>query len=192
MPDDDPNRPAQLHAPWRMAYIKSLEKDPALTDPLAKRHGGCFLCAAGDVEAAVGDLGETPDEAHRRRLVVWLGERVVCVINRFPYTSGHLMVAPRRHVADLEQLDVSEAREMHEATTRAIRLLRDAMNPQGFNVGINLGTAAGAGMPGHLHRHIVPRWSGDTNFMSVVGNVRVVPEMPEALWQTLRDVLAKG
>jgi ATP adenylyltransferase len=183
VPADDPK---QLHAPWRMAYIKSLEKDPALTDPLAKRFGCCFLCAAARVELAVDELGEEPAAAMRRRLVVWVEEQTVCVINRFPYTSGHLMIAPRRHVADFEALTADEARELHDGTARAIRLLKDVMNPQGFNVGINLGTAAGAGVPGHLHRHVVPRWSGDTNFMSVVGDVRVVPQMPEQLWDELR------
>ena len=174
-----------------MEYIKSLEKDPAASDPLAKKHDGCFLCAAGDVESAMTDLGEEREQAYQRRLVVWLGEHTSCVINRYPYTSGHVMIAPRRHVADLEELTTDEAAELHAATTRAIRLLRDVMNPQGFNVGINLGTAAGAGVPGHLHRHIVPRWSGDTNFVSVVGNVRIVPEMPETLWKTLREALGR-
>ena len=114
-------------------------------------------------------------------------QRLDAVPQTLPQFLGHL----RRdaHVADLEELTADEAAEMHASTTRAIRLLRDVMNPQGFNVGINLGTAAGAGVPGHLHRHIVPRWSGDTNFVSVVGNVRIVPEMPETLWKTLRDEL---
>ncbi len=179
----------QLHAPWRMEYIKSLEKDPAATDPLAKRLGGCFLCAAGNVEVAVSELGEERTAAMRRRLVVWQSEHVVCVINRYPYTSGHLMIAPKRHVADLEDLTDAEAMAMHTDTARAIRLLRDVMNPQGFNVGINLGQAAGAGVPGHLHRHVVPRWSGDTNFLSVVGEVRVVPQMPERLWEELTRLI---
>ena len=177
--------PKQLLAPWRMEYIKSLEKDPAASDPLAKRHDGCFLCAAGDVEAAVSELGEERKAAYRRRLVVWLETHTVCVINRYPYTSGHLMIAPRRHVADLDLLTDEEAAELHTGTVRAIQLLKDVMNPQGFNVGINLGQAAGAGVPGHLHRHVVPRWGGDTNFMSVVGDVRVVPQMPEQLWDEL-------
>ena len=185
MPDPDP--PKQLHAPWRMAYIKSLEKDPAAGDPLAKDHGGCFLCAAANVRRAVDELGEGEEEAMRRRLVVWLGEHTACVVNRFPYTSGHLMVAPRRHVADLEQLSPDEAADLHAGTVRAIDVLKRLMNPQGFNVGINLGQAAGAGVPGHLHRHVVPRWGGDTNFMSVVGDVRVVPQMPEQLWRELRE-----
>ncbi len=172
-----------------MAYIKSLEKDPAASDPLAKRHDGCFLCAAGDVRTAVDELGESEHDAHQRRLVVWVSEQTVCVINRYPYTSGHLMIAPRRHVADLELLTDAEAAELHAGTVRAITLLKGVMNPQGFNVGINLGQAAGAGVPGHLHRHVVPRWGGDTNFMSVVGDVRVVPQMPEALWDELRDAL---
>ena len=181
----DATSPKQLHAPWRMAYIKSLEKDPAASDKLAKGYGGCFLCAAANVQRAVDELGEVRDAAMRKRLVVWVGQHTTCVINRFPYTSGHLMIAPRRHVADLEDLTGDEATEMHEATVRAIRLLKDVMNPQGFNVGINLGQAAGAGVPGHLHRHVVPRWGGDTNFMSVVGDVRVVPQMPEQLWDEL-------
>jgi ATP adenylyltransferase len=181
----------QLHAPWRMPYIKSLEKDPAQSDPLTKKHNGCFLCAAGDVEAAVDELGEERRDAFRRRLVVWLGTRTVCVINRYPYTSGHLMIAPRRHVPDLVDLDPDEAAEMHAGTVAAIDLLRRVMNPQGFNVGINLGQAAGAGVPGHLHRHVVPRWSGDTNFISVVGGVRVVPQLPEQLWDDLTARLTR-
>ncbi len=118
--------------------------------------------------------------------MVRIDEHVVTIVNRYPYTSGHVMVAPRRHVADLADLATEEAAGLHEETTRLIGVLRDVMNPQGFNVGINLGTAAGAGVPGHLHRHIVPRWAGDTNFMSVVGSVRVVPQMPEALWELLQ------
>jgi ATP adenylyltransferase len=168
-----------------MDYIRSLERSPSETDPLTKRYNGCFLCAAANVQVAIDDLGEDPKEARRRRLVLWVDRHTVALINRFPYTSGHLMIAPRRHVANLEDLTTNEAAELHDATCRAIRLLRDEMNPQGFNVGINLGTAAGAGVPGHLHQHIVPRWSGDTNFMSVVGEVRVVPQMPETLWDHL-------
>lgn len=175
-----------------MAYIKSLEKDPAASDPLAKRFADCFLCAATNVELAVDELSEERSAAMKKRLVVWTGEHTACVINRFPYTSGHLMIAPRRHVADLEELTADEAADLHEQTTRAIRLLRDVMNPQGFNVGINLGQAAGAGVPGHMHRHVVPRWGGDTNFMSVVGDVRVVPQMPEQLWEELVGRLRTG
>ncbi len=173
-----------------MAYIKNLEKDSAQRDPLAKRYNDCFLCAAANYDAAVAELGESEGEAMRRRLVVWRSEHHAAVINRYPYTSGHLMLAPRRHVADLEELTAAEAADMHEQTVLAIRLLKKVMDPQGFNVGLNLGRCAGAGVPGHLHRHLVPRWNGDTNFMSVVGNVRIVPQSAELLWEELRA--AKG
>ena len=112
MADDAPK---QLHAPWRMEYIRSLEKDPAATDPLAKRFDGCFLCAAAHVDRAVSELGEQRPAAMRRRLVVWQDELAVCLINRYPYTSGHLMIAPRRHVAELEDLTDAEAMAMHAA-----------------------------------------------------------------------------
>lgn len=173
-----------------MDYIKSLEKRAEERDPLARKFNGCFLCAAANCDVAVKELGESEEDALRRRLVVWRTELSVCVVNRYPYTSGHLMIAPRRHVADLEELTKDEAIDQHEQTVRAIEVLRKLMNPQGFNVGINLGQAAGAGVPGHLHRHLVPRWSGDTNFMAVVGEVRVVPQMPERLWEELREALS--
>ena len=185
MPDDPPAA-GHLQAPWRMAYIKSLESDAADRDPLSKRFGGCFLCAAAHWRLGVEELGEGELDAMRRRLVVWDSPEVICVINRYPYTSGHLMIAPKRHVADLEELTGDEAAALHGHVVTAIRRLRELMDPQGFNVGINLGKAAGAGVPGHLHRHVVPRWAGDTNFMSVVGTVRIVPQAPEALWEELR------
>ena len=170
-----------------MAYIKNLEKDPAERDPLARRFNDCFLCAAANFHLAVAEMGETEEQAMRRRLVVWRSAHHAAVINRYPYTSGHLMIAPLRHVADLEELTAEEAADLHEQTVRAVRLLKKVMNPQGFNVGLNLGRCAGAGVPGHLHCHIVPRWNGDTNFMSVVGNVRIVPQAGETLWEELRS-----
>jgi ATP adenylyltransferase len=124
----------------------------------------------------------------RRRLVLWRSAFCICVINRYPYTNGHLMVAPRRHESDLDALSTEEAADLHEQTTRAIKLLRAKLRPQGFNVGINLGSAAGAGVPGHLHRHIVPRWAGDVNFMAVVGEVRIVPQALEQLYDELRPI----
>ena len=179
----------QLHAPWRMQYLKQLEADPSTADPLAKDYGGCFLCAAANVHRAVEEFGEEESAAMRKRLVVWVAQHTVCVINRYPYTAGHLMIAPRAHIAELQDLDEATAAEMHTGTVRAIELLTKVMNPQGFNVGINLGAAAGAGVPGHLHRHVVPRWNGDTNFVNVVGSVRVAPQMPETLWDVLREAM---
>ncbi|MGF1635279.1 MAG: HIT domain-containing protein [Phycisphaerae bacterium] len=166
MPDE------HLYAPWRMTYIKSLEK----------RDGqGCFLCE---------DAACTADAECRQRHVLWTSARCVVVINRYPYTNGHLLVAPRRHVAEIEDLTDAEAADMHMQTVTCVKLLRKAMSPQAFNIGLNLGHAAGAGLPGHLHQHVVPRWAGDTNFMSVVAKVRIVPQALEQLWDELRKTYA--
>ncbi len=159
-----------LFAPWRMDYIRSLGQTG---------EDRCFVC---DAAAAL-----TP-QLRRDRLVLWTSEHCVVLINRFPYTNGHVLVAPRAHKADLEELTADEQADFQVQTTDAIRLLKRAMSPQGFNVGINLGRCAGAGLPGHLHQHVVPRWGGDTNFMSVVGEVRVVPQAVEQLWQELDQV----
>jgi len=113
----------------------------------------------------------------------------VVLLNRYPYTNGHLLVAPRTHKADFEELSPDELCDINVQTTAVLRLLKGAMSPQGFNVGINLGRAAGAGVPGHLHQHVVPRWAGDTNFMSVVGEVRIVPQAVEQLYEELVRVL---
>ena len=164
-----------LHAPWRMEYIRSLEKS---SEPASC---GCFLCDATNTF-------EKPEE-RKRRLVLWRSEHCVCLINRFPYTSGHLLVAPSAHVADLSDLDDATLLDLNRQTTHAVQLLRKAMNPQGFNIGINMGSAAGAGVPGHLHQHIVARWAGDVNFMSVVGEVRIIPNAMGPLWEQLMAVL---
>jgi ATP adenylyltransferase len=158
---------SSLHAPWRMEYIRSLEKP----DP-----GECFLCKAA----------ETLDPAAaRERLVLWQTEHSVVLLNRFPYTNGHLLVAPRAHKAELSELSPEEAADLMQQTTAVTELLRRAVSAQGFNIGINLGRCAGAGVPGHLHQHIVPRWAGDTNFMSVVGEVRIVPQAVSQLYHEL-------
>jgi ATP adenylyltransferase len=141
-----------------MDYIRSIDKGDA---------GACFLCDA--VNAA------TPEE-RRARLVLWHTPLSVVVINRYPYTNGHLLIAPRAHKADFEALTAEELCDLSAQTTAVIRLLKDAMSPQGFNIGVNLGRAAGAGLPGHLHQHVVPRWAGDTNFMPVLADVKVLPE----------------
>ena len=178
-----------LHAPWRMRYIRSLERPPESDDPLAEACNGCFLCAA----ARLDEADEPADQAARRRLVLWRSDHCAVVINRYPYTNGHLMVAPRRHEAFYENLGDDEALDLHRQTVRAIELLKRRLSPQGFNVGINLGHAAGAGLPGHLHRHVVPRWAGDTNFMAVVGNIRVVPQAVGELYDVLtRDTPDPG
>ena len=123
--------------------------------------------------------------------MLWTTAHAVVLINRYPYTNGHLLIAPREHVADLELMSDDAAADFHRQTVRAIKLLKRAISPQGFNIGINLGRPAGAGVPGHVHQHVVPRWAGDTNFMSVVGEVRVVPQAMSQLHRELMPYVAK-
>ena len=142
-----------LWAPWRLEYIKSADEE-----------GGCLFCAA----AAGGDEAE--------RLVVHRGEHAFVLLNKFPYSSGHFMVAPSRHTGDLASLEPEEVVEIHRLATDGIAALRELYAPDGFNLGWNIGRAAGAGIVDHIHLHVVPRWSGDTNFMPVLADVKVLPE----------------
>jgi ATP adenylyltransferase len=151
-----------------MAYMSS---DSFGTDEGAET---CFLCAHGS----------TDDEAAAH--VVHKAAHSFVVLNHFPYNTGHVMIAPKRHVGDLASLDETERTEIVELVTRATIVIKDAMGAQGFNVGINQGQAAGAGVPGHLHVHVVPRWGGDTNFMPVVGQTKVLPEMLADTYAKLR------
>jgi ATP adenylyltransferase len=162
-----------LHAPWRMQYIRALDKPDT---------GKCFMC-----EAAAA----TTDAERRERLVLWTTDHCVVLIKRFPYTNGHLLISPKAHKADLEDLSDAELLDLQKQTTAAIKLLKQAVSAQGMNVGINLGRCAGAGVPGHLHQHVVPRWAGDTNFMSVIGEVRIVPQAIEQLYDELMNVRAE-
>jgi ATP adenylyltransferase len=158
-----------LYAPWRMQYIRSLEKH---------EDSKCFLCEAS--------RDELSSQQQRERLVLWTTPLSVVVINRFPYTNGHLLISPKAHKAELDELTDEELLDMQRQTRAGIALLRRAVSAQGFNIGINLGRCAGAGLPGHLHQHLVPRWRGDTNFISVVGEVRVIPEAMMQLYDELR------
>jgi ATP adenylyltransferase len=159
-----------LHAPWRMDYIRSLENAD-------QSQGGCFLCQA------VAGLGDA--EQRKQRFVIAETPRTIVVMNKFPYTNGHLLVAPRTHVGSLEDLPADELLDLQQQTVLAVKLLKRVMAPQGFNIGINQGRCAGAGLPGHLHQHVVPRWGGDVNFMSVVGDVRIQPQALEKLYEEL-------
>jgi len=160
-----------LFAPWRMPYIKSLGKSDK---------GGCFLC-----EAAAADN----PQRQRELLVLWRTDQSIVLLNRYPYANGHLMVAPRAHKWDLEELTEAEQLDLSLQTVTVVKLLKRAVSAQGFNIGLNLGTVAGAGVPGHVHQHIVPRWGGDTNFMSVVGETRVVPEALSQLYDELMKLV---
>ena len=143
----------RLWAPWRMEFIR------------APKESGCFLC-----RIAAGPAHDAANHVVGRRGTALL------LLNRFPYNGGHLMAAPRRHVATLAELAADEMKDLMELVCRGQRLLAGVMRPEGFNVGINEGAAAGAGLKDHLHVHVVPRWEGDTNFMPVLGGARVVPE----------------
>ena len=160
-----------LFAPWRMDYLKAVVK--------GEDDDKCFLCQA---------VASTTDEERRQRLLLWTTDHIAVVINRYPYTNGHLLIAPKAHKADLEELTDDEQLDLQRQTTEAVTLLKRAMSPQGFNIGINIGRCAGAGLPGHLHQHVVPRWNGDTNFMGVVGEVRVVPQAMSQLYDELMHV----
>ena len=144
----------RLWAPWRLQYVQQADEDQS-----------CFLCRA----AAAGADDEATLAVHR-------GAQALVVLNRYPYTSGHLMVAPLRHVGEFGELSDEEALEVHRLAAAAMGALSATMSPQGYNLGWNLGRIAGAGLVGHLHLHVVPRWAGDTNFMPVLADVKVLPD----------------
>jgi ATP adenylyltransferase len=154
----------RLFAPWRYAFLSE-------TAPPS----GCFFCRAA--------RGEDDD------LTLHRGERAMAMLNRYPYTSGHVMVAPREHTADLAGMDAATLAEMMALTQRLLRALEVTYHPHGCNIGMNLGEAAGAGVVDHLHMHLVPRWRGDTNFMAVAGDVRVLPEELTTTGSRLRQAL---
>jgi len=147
-----------LWAPWRMEYVGA-EQPP-----------GCLFCR----------VIENPNDPDAD-LVVWRPEGAIVMLNKFPYNPGHAMVAPRAHKASLEELDDAESLDLMRAVRRTFTVLRQTMNPDGLNAGVNVGRAAGAGIPDHVHFHVVPRWNGDTNFMAVIDDVKIVNE---ALGQT--------
>jgi ATP adenylyltransferase len=155
----------QLWAPWRLSYVAAA-RPPSAGDP-------CFIC---------NGLADNDD---RRHLIVLRAPRSVVVLNRFPYNNGHLLIAPRAHKGNLHELDADELLESMETLRRMVRVLDDALHPDGYNIGLNLGHAAGAGLPGHLHWHVVPRWNGDTNFMPIFTDTKVIAQSLDALFDLL-------
>jgi len=155
----------QLWAPWRQAYITATKTAPE-TDP-------CFIC---------GGLAAQDDRAN---LIVQRTQLSVVLLNRYPYNNGHLLIAPRAHKGHLSEFTPEELLETMETLRRMIRVLDPLMHPDGYNIGLNLSRVAGAGLPGHLHWHLVPRWSGDTNFMPVLSDTRVISQSLEALYDLL-------
>ena len=160
------NRP--LWAPWRIEFIRSDKDD------------GCFLC-----------IGDEDSAGDRERLVVARGEFNFAILNRYPYNSGHLMISPYRHIGDISVMTPAERSEMMEFAVKAKETLSSALNPDGFNIGFNLGSAAGAGVEDHIHMHIVPRWNGDTNFMPVLAGIHVVPESLNDTFEIIREAWEK-
>jgi ATP adenylyltransferase len=168
----------QLWAPWRLAYIQGEEAGTQSKKPLSLLPGGdaeCFICRA------------IADDDDRGNLVVAREAESVVLLNRYPYNNGHLLIAPLRHKPGFEDLSDAEHLACGKTIGQMIGRLARLMRPDGFNVGLNLGRVAGAGLPGHLHWHIVPRWDGDTNFMPVLAGVKVIPQSLDALWDLLRE-----
>jgi len=155
----------KLWAPWRMDYILGEEEE------------GCFLCRI------------VAEDTDRENLLLKRGNHCAVVMNRFPYNNGHLMVFPYRHISGVGDMNAEERLESMDLVAEALEAFEHSMRPDGFNVGINLGRAGGAGLEEHIHMHVVPRWNGDTNFMPVIGNTKVIPQALMQLWDQLHPLL---
>jgi len=156
-------RPRIIWAPWRIAYIKHTDKEP-----------GCIFCR------------KPAEDNDAENYIVFRGETAFIMLNRYPYNNGHLLLAPYRHTGRLADLDAEESAELMRLLQLSQQVLEEEMSPQGFNIGMNLGRTAGAGIEDHLHFHVVPRWSGDTNFMPVCGQTKVVSEGLAETWSYLQ------
>lgn len=157
----------RLWAPWRLSYVSAGSEKPL----------GDFIAAADQ------------DTNDRANLVLLRTEHSIVMLNRYPYNNGHLLVAPRRAAAELCELTDPEILDGQRVLARMLKTLNEVVHPDGFNIGLNLGKAAGAGLPEHLHWHIVPRWNGDTNFMTVVSDVRVIVQSLDDLWRQIREAM---
>ena len=149
-------------APWRMEYVGSDQE-----------REGCIFCPGHD---------RAQDE---KKLILYRGEWSIVLMNRFPYSNGHLLVAPLRHISSFDALSQDEKLDLLSMIERSLSALKEVMDPAGFNIGMNLGKVAGAGVEDHMHFHVVPRWSGDTNYMTVLGEVRIIPEHIRATYEKL-------
>lgn len=154
-------------APWRISYI------------LGPKEKSCFLCRAGT-------LADGNEAAWKEMLLLHRGSHGLVIMNRYPYTGGHLLIAPRRHTADLPGLSLDESQYLWEYSRRAVDVIASTVQAQGYNLGMNLGKAAGAGIEEHLHMHALPRWQGDTNFMHIVADTVTIPLALEKLWDEMR------
>ncbi|MCL2647673.1 MAG: HIT domain-containing protein [Phycisphaerales bacterium] len=162
--------PHTLYAPWRLDYIKTVAGGPK----------ECFICTAAK--------SPEKDEQH---LILARTAHCLLMLNRFPYVNGHLLATPYRHAATLADCTPEERTELMDLLVLGQEALRIAMNPQGYNIGLNIGKCSGAGVPGHIHAHIVPRWNGDINFISIIGNVRIIPQAIDEAYRQLKEAVAK-
>ena len=165
MGNDKKNSFAHVWAPWRMEYIRIPEED---------KPKGCIFC------------NKPKDNKDKEDLILYRGKHVFVIMNRYPYSNGHLMVVPYRHISDYSILTKEELYEISDVTQMVIEVLKMTMHPQGFNVGFNLGESAGAGIAEHIHQHIVPRWTGDTNFMPVLCHTKVMVDGLTECWTELK------
>lgn len=167
----------KLWAPWRMSYIA----DPT-SGPLQAHERPCPFC---------NHRAKVSQEADRANLLLSRSPHTFTILNKFPYTNGHLMVMPYEHVGDFSSVPVELLKDWMEQIQRASRILKEELQPDGLNIGMNLGRSAGAGIPDHIHMHVVPRWNGDTNFMPVLDNTRVLPEYIEVTYDRLIGAFSK-
>jgi len=158
-----------IYAPWRFAYIRST---------VSGEIKECVFCRA-------------PRREDDESLILLRGRHVYAIMNLYPYNAGHVMIVPYRHISDYTELTSEEANEMHQMVKAVINALREVMKPHGFNIGFNVGRAAGAGIDKHIHLHIVPRWNGDTNFMPVIGRVKVISQDVREVYKSLKPLAEK-
>ena len=159
----------QLWAGWRNAYIQNAVQQ-------SNDQQACVFCNILSAQASDEELN-----------VLWRGKKAAAILNAYPYVSGHFMVMPYRHCGEMDELDSEEGMDLLRGMTNGVKALKKAYAPQGINVGANMGLAAGAGIPGHFHIHALPRWNGDTNFMTTVAETRVIPESLPETWRRLKD-----
>jgi ATP adenylyltransferase len=184
-----------LWTPWRYAYVTSADtqKRPGVPESLASWPGdlGCVFCnLIASIDYAIVN-GMSADEAEAAGGLILRGKHCFICLNAYPYTSGHIMVMPYAHLDRLAKLPAETSRELMDLAQRTEQVLERVYKPHGFNFGLNVGKAGGAGVAGHLHMHALPRWAGDTNFMTTIGESRVLPEDLQTTWKRLREAFAQ-
>lgn len=184
-----------LWTPWRYQYVTTVDSATRQGIPLelAAWPGdkGCVFCNLLEASAYAVEHGMPSEDADRAAKIVFRGKECFICLNAFPYNSGHAMILPYAHIGELAKLEPEAAQELMVLSQRLEHVLRTIYRPEGINLGMNLGKAAGAGVTGHLHMHMLPRWSGDTNFMTVIGETRVLPESLEITWERLHAAFSQ-